>query len=186
MRNWLWVGSLTVALGGVGGYWYFTAKPIETAPLHGSLGNTTRLVNAGNHDDAEFSDAIEPLVVDRGITTGVQTVEPPTDEGPMPRVVLEAWMKQPPRPDAESGGVPRMPYADEEEILGLTRPPLQRILEDGSPLKIFEELEKAKPAEESGNPETKAPAMEYHHHPMHCPYTGGCPAPYPYRTVPRD
>ena len=188
MRNGLWIGILAVTLACGGTYWYFSTKPAEVISLQGSLGDTTHLVNAKVDGDAETSEnGIEPLIVDRGIPDGVQSQEPPVDEGPMPRVVLAPGMQQPPRPDAESGLVRRMPYADEEEILGLARPPLERILEeDLAPLNIFEELEKANRAEESENQESKAPAIDYHHHPMHCPRNDGCPAPYPYRTMPRD
>jgi hypothetical protein len=188
MRKGLWIGSLAVTLACGGIYCYFNEKPSEVISLQGSLGNTNCLVNAKGDGDAETSeDGIEPLIVERGNPGGVQSQEPPIDEGPMPRVVLAPGMQQPPRPDAETGLVRRMPYADEEEILGLARPPLERIL-DGNPvpLKIFEELEKANWAEESENQESKAPAMPYHHYPMHCPRNEGCPAPYPYRTMPRD
>jgi hypothetical protein len=184
MRNWLWVAGLTVALGGVCGYWYFTTTPSVTLGPQGLNGDVASITPGKGDGDAETSEAFEPLIVDRGGSEGVQTPEPALDDGPMARVLLEPGMQQPPRPDAGSGRVPRMPYADEEEILDLSRSPLSRILESRLPfLNIFQELEKVTPDEEFENTEvpvpTVVPAPNYHQN--HCPRTGGCPAPYPYR-----
>jgi hypothetical protein len=185
MRKWLWIGALSVALSGAGGYWYLSTKTIVDVGPRPFVGPVAS--NGRNDGDAEASDVVEPLIVDRGNTFGVQSPEPPVDDGPMSRVVLEPGMKQPPRPDAEQGRVPRMPYADEEEILGLTGNPVKRILESNlAPLNIFEELEKANPAEESETTEVAPPILpvpDYHHN--HCPYHGGCPAPYYPRSMPR-
>ena len=48
----------------------------------------------------------------------------------------------------------------------------------------------ANPPESDGS-ETREPELyrriyDHHYHQNHCPYHGGCPAPYHYRTSPRD
>jgi hypothetical protein len=192
MRKWLWIGTLSATLGSVGAYWYFTTKTTGTNPPRGS-NQVNRVVPYDKKDgDAESSEEIEPLIVDRGATGG-QSPEAPADEGPMPRVIMEAGMKQPPRPDAALGYPRRMPYADEEEILAVRLDPIKLILESPFPrLGIFEEIEKSNPAEESEAKEENPPAarrdadppMNYHQE--HCPYHGHCPAPHYHRPMPRD
>jgi len=178
MRRFLWVGTLSLALGSIGGYWYLATKTTESNSSR-ELGDLNRVVPNDNKDgDAESSEEIEPLIVDPG-KFSVQNPEAPVDTGPMPRVVLEPGMKQPPRPDA----APRMPYADEEEFMVVTLDPIKRILESTVPrIDIFAEIEKADTAEESENKETNPPAarpeanppMNYHY--QHCPYYHGhCP-----------
>jgi hypothetical protein len=131
--------------------------------------------------NAETCETIEPLVVEGCVPAPTVT----TDPGPMTRVVLEPWMTQAPRPDAESSKVLRMPYADEDVMAPLTLNPLTRILETTplSELKIFENVKENDPSEEAENKETPEPMpmLDYHHQYPYCPYHGGhCPAPYPY------
>jgi hypothetical protein len=192
MRKWLWIGTLSFTLGSVGGYWYFTANTTGMNSNRESDDVNRVVLNDKKDGDAEASEEIEPLIVDHG-KFSVQDPAAPVDEGPMPRVVLEPGMKQPPRPDAAPGRAPRMPYADEEGFLALTLDPIERILESTLPrLGIFEEIDKAAAAEESENKGANPPAprpeadrpMNYH---QHCPYyPGHCPAPYYYRPMPRN
>jgi hypothetical protein len=188
MRKWLWIGTLSFTLGSVGGYWYFSTKTTGTNSNRES-GDVNRVGPSDKKDgDAEMSEEIEPLIVDPG-NFNVQNPDAPVDATPMPRVVLEPGMKQPPRPDA----APRMPYADEDEFLAVTLDPIKRILESTVPrIDIFEEFEKAD-AEESENKGANPPAarpeanppMNYHH--QHCPYYHGhCPPHYYYRPIPRN
>ena len=109
MRKWQWIGLLSVALGSAYGYWYWTtptSSAIEVSPF------ATITPQFKDDGDAEASEVIEPLEVDRLHAVAVQTPEPPIDDGPMPRVLLESGMEQPPRPDVEPGTKLRMPYAD--------------------------------------------------------------------------
>ena len=191
MRKWLLIGAATTAFAIVGGVWYYTTREETNAGWRlTSRGDVVWDQPSVKHDgDSETSDTIEPLVVERSVPV-VQSVEPPVDDAPMARVVLTLGMTQPPRPDSEPGKALRMPYADEEEIFGLLLNPIGPILEpDLTRLNVFDEIEKANPAEESENkemePEPLPPLPDYHHHYQHCPYSGGCPAPYPYRTKPR-
>lgn len=152
MRKWLGVASLTVAFCGIGGYFYFAkSTPPPITDLVHNVHVPTKI--KGDDGDAEPSEKpVEPIHVETGITRRMEAAK---DDGPMPRVMLEPGMKQPPRPDAEPGRAPRMPYADEEEILDLARPPLQQILDPTlKRLNIFEQIENANPAKES---ESKPP-----------------------------
>jgi hypothetical protein len=193
MRKWLWIGTLGFTLGSVGGYWYFTTQTTGTNSNRESDDVNRVVLNDKNDGDAEASEEIEPLIVDPG-KYSVQNPAAPVDDGPMPRVVREPGMKQPPRPDAAPGRVPRMPYADEEEFLAVTLDPIKRILESTLPrLGIFEEIDKSDAADESekngANPSVARPEgnppMNDHH--QHCPYNHGhCPPPYSYRPMARD
>lgn len=110
MRKWLGISCLTIALGSVGGYFYFeqvTAVPIRV-PEKGVIVEIPK----DPRDDAEPSEDVEPIHVSVR-TPNVRPLEPTKDDGPLPRVVLEPGVEQPPRPDEESGRVLRMPYADE-------------------------------------------------------------------------
>lgn len=189
MRKWLWLGIPTIVILGVGGYWYLSKTSTVTIPDREveNRNDAERVAQNQKHDgDAEASDVIEPLVVDRGGQTSEPSLPPVVDEGPMPRVVLTPGTKQPPRPDAEPDRVLRMPYADEEEILGVPFDPIQRILESKlSKLNPFEDLKDADPSEEAEPMEVVPPPVIVPYHHSHCPYTGGCPAPYPYRALPR-
>ena len=182
MRKWLWIGTLSVALGGAGGYWYFTQNTVVTnsgrrgavvatvivperrqrakrAGRRADLGGWRRVVK-----DWEFWDEI-----------GMQP--------PIPvRVNMAPGMQQPPRPDRIAGTVPRMPYADEEDVLALPRDPMKRLLEPTplSKLNLFKDL-----TEESEPQDANPPMPDYHHDQQYCPYQGGhCPVPL--RTMPRD
>ncbi len=179
MRNqWQSIATLTAVSVSVLAYLNLAPLPaVRFAPI-----NPVRVgpLDKGN-GDAELSEVIEPLLVDRGNPVGVQTTEPPVDDGPLPPVLLEPGTQQPPRPDADPAFVPRMPYADEEEGLGLKRDPVLRIIDKNlPPLIIFEEFDKTNPAEESEPlnvpPLQMIPVPDYHH--QHCPNHGGCPAPY--------
>ena len=184
MHKYFWIVVVTAALGAGSGYWYLTIKPTDVIPERITIRPVQVLPEVKNDGDAEMSDVIEPIIVDRGSNRGgVQSLEPPTDDGPLARVILEPGMQQPPRPDVEPGRVPRMPYADEEEILALPRDPIARILDVTLPrLDFFDEIDR-NPAEES-EPPVARPAMDYHQ--QHCPYHGHCPAPYNYRPMLRN
>jgi hypothetical protein len=192
MRKWPWIGALTVALGSVGGYWYFTPAAPESSAIEGI--EIAKSVPHGEESRGveESEDGIEPIVVDRG-RSGAAEAPAAVDDGPLPRVVTVPDGKQPPRPEAGSVRVPRMPYADEPDS-EWARDPVERLLDPKLVRpNIFAEIEKALPAEESEPEEapTKAtpitdpmqrPAHDYHQN--QCPYHGGCP--YPYRPIPRD
>jgi hypothetical protein len=110
MRKWLWIGSITVALGGIGGYLYFAEPaPRPFVDRLTKLNLPPKLVDDGA---GEASDAVEPIFVDHA--PPARPMAPVQDDGPMARVVLPPGMTQPPRPDAEAGHAPRMPYADED------------------------------------------------------------------------
>ena len=112
MRKWLSIGCVTVVVGSIVGYCYF-ARP-TTGPIVGPLHkeNVPPKIT-GNYGDAYPSEApIEPIIVDHR-TPPARPVKPAQDDGPMPRVMLEPGMQQPPRPDAEPGRTPRMPNADD-------------------------------------------------------------------------
>jgi hypothetical protein len=130
-----------------------------------------QVTQQSRHDgDAEASDVIEPLIVDRGRTPDAPAPAP-AKVAWLPRVEWTPGMRQPPRPDAESGRALRMPYADEEEILRIPLDPLQRILRADLPrLDLFDDL-----AEESEPPDLPGPTVDPRH-PPHCPHFGGCPA----------
>ena len=117
MRKWHWIGTLAIAIGCYAGYRHFTtpAPEIDQEVRTVTQTDTTRQIPAAKHDgDAEPSDTIEPLVVDRGSQADF-TVR--GDFGAqleiVPRVMLTPGMKQPPRPDVVSGANRRMPFADE-------------------------------------------------------------------------
>lgn len=140
MRQWLFIGTLTVACGCIGGYLYFSPRPTTVRSMHGpKKGDEKNLSqHAKNDGGAEQSEVIEPLIVDRGFPAA--TVEPPREEAPTPRVTLTPGMVQPPRPDAEPGRVRRMPFADEEEILAFPLDPVIRILQSPlPPLNLFDD-----------------------------------------------
>jgi hypothetical protein len=107
MRKGLLIGSITVALVGIGGYFYF-ATPTP-APIVGPVTRSNVPPKQVDDGGGETSDVIEPIGVDSWPTP--RPTAPGTDDGPMPRVMLAPGVQQPPRPDVESGGAPRMPYA---------------------------------------------------------------------------
>src|SRR5258708_5964898 len=110
MRKWLWVGGITIALGGMGGYLYF-AKPAPS-PLVDPLTKMNVPPKVVDDGHGEASEPIEPIPVDSA-PPPPRPRAPVKDDGPIARVVLEPGMQQPPRPDAEPGRAPRMPYADD-------------------------------------------------------------------------
>lgn len=192
MRKWLGIGMLalmlSVALVGVGAYWLSTKTNGWTAKRQPDV--VVRVAqNGDNEGDAEPSEVIEPLIVQRQETP---VLEQAAGEfgGELARVVLEPGMDQPPRPDVEPGEVARMPYADEEAGVGFF------FFLDWSVIKAklgklntFKQTEKADPTEESENRPTNPPQAEpvpdYHQQYQHCPrYDGPCPMPY--RSMPRD
>ena len=115
MRKWQLVIILSMVALAVGGYLYLTQKsPPKVTPI-----DPPRAAQGPKNDgDAEASEAIEPLRVNE---VGAPNAAPTIDDGPMPPVALEPGQQQPPRPDMEPGTKLRMPYADEEEGLGLIR-----------------------------------------------------------------
>jgi hypothetical protein len=183
MRKWLFSGTMIFALGCVGGYFYFHRTATDPILPDNMLKTDNNDRIAKNDGDAELSETIEPLRVEGA---GSATVASPPSawahESPA-RVVLEPGMKQPPRPDGEPDRVLRMPYADEEEILALPLDPIQRMLDVTLPrLNLADELNDA----EESEPRQVNPPPHMHPHHQHCPYSGGCPAPYPYRGMPRN
>ncbi len=182
MRKMFLIGLATVAVGCVGAYCYFTR---QVAPINVDTPVTANRPTRQANDDgaAEASDVIEPLVVERSGADNSNMPRPVIFNGPLDRATWTPATTQPPRPDAD-GRVLRMPYADEDEILGIPLDPIQRILDSTRPrLDIFEHLD---PSEEAEPKEETPPAMNPHHHHPFCPHTGGCPAPYPYRMGPRN
>lgn len=177
MRRKLWIGTLIVAVGSVVGYWWHTPRKADPTvdPVTPFVGPMER---GGGTEESEL---IEPLQVEVRYPVSAPAAEP-FDNGPPPRVVLEPDMEQPPRPDVEPGTKLRMPYADEEEGLGLTRVPELEIGAGPARQKLFELFDKANQVEEA--PASMPPLSDYHH--PHCPYQGGCPAPYPPRALPRE
>jgi hypothetical protein len=196
MRTRICLAIATTLAACLGGYWYFSRpvqdplrdeRVVQSSPLTKQLRQ-----NQGTTEESEPSGPIEPLIVDRGETD----VPPVLFSGPLSNPKYDegglytgsfgrgAWTtntKLPPRPDATR----RMPYADEEQYLDLSFDPIRWILETGFPrLKLFDDLPDDG-TEESEPMDTAPPAWHPHAYP-HCPYTGGCPAPYPYRMMPRD
>jgi hypothetical protein len=194
MRKWLGIGMLSVAVVGVGAYWFFTKTNGWTAKRGPAVENV-RVENGRNDGAAEASEVIEPLIVQRSYNVAPEELNGEFGVELLPRVVLEPGVQQPPRPDVDSGNVARMPFADEEPELGngvwffLDWSAIKAKL---SKLNLFKEIEKADPAEESENKETNPPMEQPQTHPFpdyhqqypHCPYHGSCPAPY--RSMPRD
>lgn len=136
----------------VGSYWYTRTARRVTLPQPDTQ-------HAKSPGDAEECDLIEPLLVER-IIAGPTAAPAAGDASPMPRVSWTRAVTQPPRPD---GVTLRMPYADEDEILGLPLDPIQRIL-DAARLDIFDQLdfeenEAADPVE------------------LYCPHTAGPAGP---------
>jgi len=66
-------------------------------------------VDDGNGEASE--EPFEPITVES--ETPARPMEPVKDDGPLPRAILAPGMAQPPRPDAEPGQAPRMPYAED-------------------------------------------------------------------------
>jgi hypothetical protein len=111
MRKWLGIGCLTVALGSLGGYLYLS-RPAPVPIVDPGVDTVVHVPIKPNDGGTESSEEDEPIHVDFG-TPNERPAEPAPDAGPMPRVVLEPGVQQPPRPDEEAGRAPRMPYADE-------------------------------------------------------------------------
>jgi hypothetical protein len=182
MRKLLWIGWGTALLGCVVGLWFLVATWPATDYYPVEKTTAQSPAQKAKEEDSEPSDVVEPLIVDPGppqvigkgevgpLVEGEFGVEiglqPPA---PVSRAVLEPGMKQPPRPDAETGVALRMPYADEKVV--------------GSGPPRSEKVEEENPVEESEPKVPEAPAVDPQD--QHCPSTGRCPAPYPYRTPPR-
>ncbi|MSQ94446.1 MAG: hypothetical protein EXR98_07810 [Gemmataceae bacterium] len=183
MRKWLYIGTMTFALGCVGCYFYFNRTATDPILPDNMLKTDDRDRIAKNDGNAELSETIEPLRVEGGGQTIALSPAPAWLGDPLPRIVLEPGMKQPPRPDGEPGRVLRMPYADEEEILALPLDPIQRMLDVTLPrLNLADDLNQA----EESEPKQVIPLLHMHPHLQHGPFSGGCPAPYPYRVMPRE
>jgi len=193
MRKRLAIGAAAVVLSAVGGSWYFSwwQRSGPTPQVVPNLQVSTNRVVPTVKDDgnAEPADRIEPLIVESSVPAPVLPTSLPELEAPP--VYLTAGMKQAPRPDAEPGNAPRMPYLDEVVILPWPLEPWARILQEAvlSQWKRFENPKDANPTEEAENKEVMPPVEpplplqvpDYHHQYPSCPYTGGhCPAPYPY------
>jgi len=178
MRRWLSLAILMSMVVVATGIWY-SSRPWTGTNIGGkTLTRQTVRANVKDDGDAEASEVIEPLVVDRGAPVVAPSV-PIVDVGPILRAQMMPGMQQPPRPDGVPGYQLRMPYADEPEILGVPFDPIQRILESQLEwLNIFEHLND--PAEESA-----PPVWNPHAYP-HCPYSGVCPVTHPFRGLPRD
>ena len=202
MRKWHWVGigvlsALTVVGSGGWTYWFFgkttvwVAKGVQAVHVvclrngaeNGNGGN------GGNEGNAEVSDVVEPLVVQKiDSVPAPETTDQPVSEPA--RVKLEPGMQQPPRPEVESGEIPRMPMADEEVGVGawffahwtsvkaaLGQLDAVKCPENVDP-STEPESKQADPAAEMPMPEppVTTPAMpDYHHDYPHCPYQGPCP-----------
>ena len=152
-KQWFCLVPVTLILGSVG-YWLYM-KPAETRLMRDWQGHPVM----PDIKEPEACEVIEPLLVERGKVHVVPPRTPETD--PMPRVVLEPGMKQPPRPDEERV---RMPYADEESILPRSDDPIARILDATRAI--------LDPIEEESEPETMPRTMPT------CPHHGQCPFPY--------
>jgi hypothetical protein len=155
MRKWLGLGVLAIATLSAIAYWHFH-KTSEVVEPNANDHRVVRDVKNVPHDgDAEASEVIEPLIVDRGKAQensekSPVSVSEPTDT----RVVLAPGMPQPPRPELVTR---RMPYADEEEFLPIPLNPLTWILDPTAPgLGVFEQLKNAGGTEES-EPKAKQP-----------------------------
>jgi hypothetical protein len=162
-KKWLGLAALLTVLAGVGVWYFASLRP--TPPTE-----WTRQHRVNHDGDAELSDVIEPLWVERGRIEPVPTVRM-ADE-PMARVVLEPGMTQPPRPDLDPNKTLRMPYADEDEILPRTIDPVTRLLQMTRPIiDLFEELnrEEQSEARDEETPVSR-PEPDYHRMHPHCPY----------------
>jgi len=141
MRRWIWIATLAGGVACIGGYAYFltdSAVPIRYEEPRPAIGAKPFPKEDG---DAELSEPIEPIVVDRGPTGRGQPVEPPRGDEPLPRVAITPDTPQSPRPDAEPGRTPaRMPYADEERFFPIPLDPITRIQQSTlPPLQLPEE-----------------------------------------------
>ena len=168
MRKWIGI-ALGIAVVGITGYWFMN-RSNETSPTPDVPSPQFHVTQQARNDgDAEASEVIEPLIVDRGVAP-IELTPKAASAAWLPRVEWTPGMRQPPRPDVEPGRVLRMPYADEDEILRIPLDPLQRILAADLPrLDLFDDL-----TEESEPP--AMPPVLNPHHPPHCPHFGGCPA----------
>ncbi|MBI1832366.1 MAG: hypothetical protein HYR84_13060 [Planctomycetes bacterium] len=124
----------------VAGYWYSTTKRVEAPPLPASKLPIAKTPD--NDGPAEQSEVMEPIVVDARNNPAEDAAKGPVVHiDMMPAVVSAPGAAQPPRPDAQPGRTLRMPYADEEDIDGLDRDPISRILDPNLwPLNLFEGL----------------------------------------------
>lgn len=193
MGKWLWLSSALVVAAGANVYWH--ANPAR--PLVQKVSQATVVLEeAKQHPvpcvparESEACDTIEPLLVDGSPLPQAPVMEPATDEEPATRVVLAQGMRQPPRPDAEAGNVLRMPYADEEDVVGSSTNPVQELVESLlSRLSRTENADDGNAAEESEmkdlNPPMQKPepepnpATDYHRQYQHCPYSGAYANPY--------
>ncbi len=172
MRKWLFIGTMALSLACIGGYLYFHGTATDPDLPENLLNKDGPNRVAKNDGDAEQSDTIEPLKVEGSGAVNTANPAPPWTDNPLPRVILEPGMTQPPRPDGEPGRALRMPYADEEGILALPLDPVQRMLKVVFP-NLIDELRDAEESEPAQN-------ISPPHH-QHCPFHGG----YPYRGLPR-
>jgi hypothetical protein len=161
MRKWLYFGIATVAASSLGGYW-LCSKPAPIGPMAKRV--VSSIHRGETHDgDAETSDTIEPLIVDHGGNQLIFQPIPLAQVEMMPRVLFAPGMQQPPRPDAEFAETPRMPYADEDELLELPAKPAAA----RPAVNALEDIEKEPDASE---PAAEHPPRDYHRMQPHCPF----------------
>lgn len=171
MRKWICIALVGAFVVSLCAYWVFVK---DTNSSNRGAPDDGRLTRQQPFDDgdAEASEVIEPLIVDRG---GVAVMPPPPVgyfAGPIERALLGQESHQPARPD---GQVRRMPYADEVEIPALLFDPVRWILETG-----FPRLQRGDdPAEQAEPMDAAAPIWHPHAYPHR-------PAPFSYRSLPHD
>jgi hypothetical protein len=185
MRKWLGIGAILL-VGAAGAFWHFhvATRPHGIEPLPNWQPQGPVTAEPKELPEHELCNNFEPLVVE-GSTLPPVPCEPGM-EFPMLRVVLAPGMEQPPRPDAESGTVLRMPYADEEVVFKVATKEDIDILNSQGPIRgsafhgsYSTTSKQSKPMNVTPpQPETlpipeSDPAMDYHR--QHCPR---CSFPY--------
>jgi hypothetical protein len=112
MRKWICIAALTAIGASVGGYWYANHEtaPREIEPVRPIVWRNSITIPRDD-GDAEASEMIEPLIVDRGSAVAAPGMPIVMDQS-APRVQWTREITQPQRPDHEPGRVLRMPYAE--------------------------------------------------------------------------
>jgi hypothetical protein len=134
MRRWHWLTALAIGVGCIAAYAYYltdSALPVRVDVPRPQ--EEPRRVEKKGDGDAEMSEPIEPIVVDRGPAGRTPVPEPPRADEPLPRVVLTPDTPQSPRPDADGKRTPRMPYADEETFFRMPLDPVTRMQQSTLP-----------------------------------------------------
>lgn len=135
MRNKQTIITLTAVSVAIAAYMCLTPTPQQVKSQYSKL----RIAPVTNDGEAEASEVIEPLMV---LNSMPPIVTAPAEMEELARVNIEPGAKQAPRPDQEPGKILRMPYADEEEGLDLTRSISQIIERELPRLHLFDELDK--------------------------------------------